>query len=78
MLWGHVPIMTHIHSQPDKWLPISTAPSDTDLEVCVMDNHEIHALVRPCRKNGTGWIDVSTKKYVDIKPTHWRKWTDSR
>jgi hypothetical protein len=70
--------MTHVHSLPAEWLPVSTAPSDADLEVCVMDNHEIHALVRACRKNGTGWIDVSTKKYVDIKPTHWRKWTDSR
>ena len=69
--------MTHVQSPHGEWLPISSAPSDADLEVCVMDNHGIHALVRPCRKNGKGWVDVSTKKYVDIQPTHWRKWNDS-
>jgi hypothetical protein len=78
MLWGDAPILTHIHSLPEQWLPIPIAPSDADLEVCVMDNHGIHALVNPCRKNGTGWIDASTKKYVDIQPTHWRKWTGNR
>jgi hypothetical protein len=74
---GDAPIMTHVHSMPEQWLPISTAPSDADLEVCVVDKHEIHVLVSPCRKDGTGWIDVSTKKYVDIQPTHWRKWTEN-
>jgi hypothetical protein len=47
------------------WLPIASAPSDADLEVCVMDSDGIHALVFPCRKNGTEWVDASTKKYVD-------------
>jgi len=60
------------------WLPISTVPFDADLEVCVMDDHGIHELVSPCRKCGAGWIDVSTKRYVDIQPTHWRKWTDGK
>ena len=41
-----------------------------------MDNHGIHALVFPCRKNGTEWVDASTKKHVDIQPTHWRKWIE--
>jgi hypothetical protein len=76
MLLGDMPIMTHIHSQPDKWLPISTAPSDTDLEVCVMDSHGIHALMNPCGKTETGWVDASTKKRIDIQPTHWRKWIE--
>ena len=67
----------HIYSLPENWLPVSIAPSDADLEVCVIDNHGIHALVSPCRKNQTGWIDPSTKKYVDIQPTHWRKWSDN-
>jgi hypothetical protein len=67
-----------VYSLPDKWLPVSIAPSDTDLEVCVMNNREIHALVFPCRKNGTAWVDVLTKQRIDIHPTHWRKWTEKR
>jgi hypothetical protein len=68
--------MTQNQSLPSDWLPISSTPSDTDLEVCVIDDQGIHALLSPCRKNGIGWVDVATKKYVDIQPTHWRKWTD--
>ena len=63
---------------PDKWLPVSIAPSDADLEVSVMDKRGIHALVFPARKNGTDWVDASTKKRIDIAPTHWRRWTDHR
>jgi hypothetical protein len=40
-------------SSPDKWLPVSIAPSDADLEVSVMDKRGIHALVFPVRKSGT-------------------------
>jgi hypothetical protein len=62
---------------PDKWLPVSIAPSDADLEVSVMDKRVIyHALVFPVRKSGTDWVDASTKKRIDIAPTHWRKWAD--
>jgi hypothetical protein len=70
--------MTLANSRPDQWLPISNAPSDANLEVCVMDSHEIHTLVFPCRRNGNEWIDASTKKRIDIQPTHWRRWTESR
>lgn len=69
--------MTRVLSLPEQWLPISTAPSDADLEVCVMDNLGIHALAQPCRRNGTGWVDTSAKKRIDIQPTHWRTWTDN-
>jgi len=69
--------MTHLDSQIIEWLPVSIAPSDADLEVCVMDYDGIvHALVFPCHHDKTGWADASTKKLVDIQPTHWRKWTD--
>jgi hypothetical protein len=61
---------------PDKWLPVSIAPSDADLEVAVMDKGCIHALVFPVRKRGTDWVDASNKR-IDIVPTHWRKWADS-
>ena len=76
-VWG-VLIMTHIHSLSREWLPVSIAPFDADLEVCVMDFDGIlHALVFPCHKDGTEWVDALTKKYVDIHPTHWRKWTEN-
>jgi len=68
--------MTRVHSLPAEWLPISLAPSDVDLEVCVMDYDGIvHALKFPCKQDKTGWVDASTKKRIDIQPTHWRTWT---
>jgi hypothetical protein len=70
--------MAKIHRLPDKWLPVSIAPSDSDLEVCVIDRHGIHALVFPCRKKGTGWADAATSKWIDIQPTHWRVWREDR
>jgi len=66
--------MVEIRSLRDKWLPVSIAPYSADLELCVMDFSGIHALVFPCRKNGTQWVDASTQKRIDIEPTHWRIW----
>jgi hypothetical protein len=69
--------MSRVHSLSAEWLPVSIAPTDADLEVCVMDYDGIvHSLTSPCRKSGPGWIDTSTKKRIDIQPTHWRKWSD--
>jgi hypothetical protein len=70
--------MPQDQSPPDKWLPVSIAPSDGGLEACVMDKRGSHALVFGVRKSGTDWVDASTKKRIDIQPTHWRKWTDHR
>ena len=70
--------MTSVFSLPDKWLPVAIAPSDADLEVCVMDKQGIHALVFPSRKNGSQWVDAATKARIDIQPTHWRKWSEHR
>jgi hypothetical protein len=70
--------MAQIHSLPEKWLPVSIAPSDGDLEVCVIENGEIYALVFPCCRNGDAWVDASTKKRIDIQPTHWRLWARDR
>jgi len=63
-----------VHPLPTNWLPVSIAPSDTDLEVGVMHLGGVHALVFPVRKSGFGWVDASTKALVDVRPTHWRKW----
>jgi hypothetical protein len=68
--------MAPVHWLPRKWLPISTAPSDSDLEVCVIEKQDVHALAFPCRKNGAEWVDAATKKWIDIQPTHWRLWRE--
>ena len=58
-----------------EWLPASLAPSDQDLEVCVLDYDGIvHALAFPCNKDGTDWVDARSKKRADPQPTHWRMW----
>ena len=70
--------MANIQPLRAEWLPASTAPSDAELEVCVIDYDGIvHSLEFSCGKSGTGWIDTSTKKRIDIQPTHWRKWNES-
>ena len=70
--------MTHVHSLFAEWLPVSIAPSDADLEVCVMDfDGIVHALAFPCHQDKTGWVDASKKKRLDIQPTHWRTWTEN-
>jgi len=69
-LGGHV-----MHSLPVEWLPVSIAPCDGDLEVCVLGYDGIvHALEFPYHKDGAEWVDALNKKQVDIQPTHWRKW----
>jgi hypothetical protein len=66
-----------MHSLPAEWLPVSSAPSGGDLEVCVLDYDGIvHALAIPCHKDGAEWVDALNKKHVYIQPTHWRKWTE--
>lgn len=70
--------MNSVHALPDKWLPIAIAPDGTDLELCVIDQAGVHALVFPCRKRNTAWVDAVTRKRVDIEPTHWRRWNDGK
>jgi hypothetical protein len=67
--------MANVHPLPDKWLPVAIAPPDEDLEVCVLDERGLHALIFPVHKRGSEWVDASTAKRIDIGPTHWRKWT---
>jgi hypothetical protein len=64
--------MGEVHRLSRKWLPISIALSDRDLEVAVIDKHGVHALVFPVRKYGTEWVDAGTQERVEIQPTHWR------
>jgi hypothetical protein len=56
------------------WQPISTVPFDCDVELAVIDDEGPHALVFPCQYTSIGWISADTKKPIDVRPTHWRKW----
>ena len=56
------------------WRPIATAPADVDLELSIYDGGEYHALVFPCRRDGSGWRDVATNRPMPLNPTHWRRW----
>ncbi len=56
------------------WQPIIRAPWERDLELAVIGTDGIHALTFPCRRTFDGWLDARTKKWVDVRPTHWREW----
>jgi len=56
------------------WEPISTAPFDRDLELAVIERGEVHALVFPCRRILSGWVNAETKQRIEVYPTHWREW----
>jgi hypothetical protein len=56
------------------WEPIATAPANAELELCVLDGDEYHALAFPCRREGVGWTDIRLNRMVPIRPTHWRLW----
>jgi hypothetical protein len=36
------------------WQPISSAPFDRDLQLSVIENEEVYALIFPCRRTQTG------------------------
>jgi hypothetical protein len=57
--------VAYVHSLPEKWLPISIAVSDADLEICVTDKFGIHAFVFPIRKNGTEWVFQPLSRLAD-------------
>jgi hypothetical protein len=56
------------------WLPIATAPLHVEVELSVYDRGEYHALVFPCRCNGSGWRDGRANRWMSLQPTHWRGW----
>lgn len=64
-------------SSDDKgdWKPASTAPFVGELELAVIDNDGIHALVFPCRRVLGGWVNVrSGELLAGLIPSHWREW----
>lgn len=56
------------------WEDISKAPFDCDLELAFIDKDGAHALVFPCRRSAYGWVRAETKDWVEVRPSHWRKW----
>jgi len=60
------------------WKPIATAPVDADLELSIYEDGEYHALVFPCRRDGSGWRDMSANRPLPLLLTHWRPWRHSR
>ena len=64
-------------AHPDTvWQPITTAPYERDIELAVIETDEPHALVFPCRRVLGGWINAETSERIEVRPTHWRPWTD--
>ena len=69
--------MTEIHGDECgsyMWHKIANAPFDRDLELAVIDEDGVHAIVFPCRRILGGWVKVQTKRQVELQPTHWRDW----
>jgi hypothetical protein len=58
------------------WWPIDTAPFETDLQLSVIENGEVHSLVFPCRRTEDGWSHGWTQQPVPVRPTHWRSWAE--
>jgi hypothetical protein len=58
------------------WQPIDTAPFGPSLQLSVIEDGEVHALVFPCRRTNSGWLHGLTDNIVPIHPTHWRHWEE--
>jgi hypothetical protein len=56
------------------WRLASSAPFDRDIQLAVIDNLDVHALVFPCKHVVGGWINAETHEVLDARPTHWRDW----
>jgi hypothetical protein len=60
------------------WQPIATAPFDGDLELAVVDQNGVHTLVFPCRRVDHAWIKVQGERLIEVHPTHWRPWAETK
>ncbi len=58
------------------WHPISTAPFNRDLEVCVAGDHGPRHIPFPCRRETDGWINADLGIRVELDPIDWRAWPD--
>jgi hypothetical protein len=60
-----------------EWRPVSAAPFGRDLALAVIDYDGVHALVFPCRRILGGWVRAKSEERIDVRPTHWREWTQA-
>lgn len=57
------------------WHPISTAPSNQNLELRVIDRRRTMRLSFPCRRTNAGiWINADLRTGLRIEPIAWRRW----
>jgi hypothetical protein len=66
--------MSDTHPLPLRWLPISIAPEDCDLQLGVIDKGGVRSWEFPCRKRQAVWFNVWANEPMLIYPTHWRVW----
>jgi hypothetical protein len=56
----------------------SEVPSDREVRLAVINaDGAVHALVFPCRRSASGWIDSRSGRLVEVFPTHWQDWSES-
>ena len=61
------------------WHPMSTAPSNHDLELAVLDGASAVILPFPCRRTNTGeWINTDLQTAIQIQPMKWRPWQKAK
>jgi len=54
---------------------LETVPKNRDVLLAVLDHEGFHALEFPCRRRDDGlWIDITTGRSIEVRPTHWREW----
>jgi hypothetical protein len=69
------PFQFFIRGRLSRWRPISTAPSNQELEVRILEDGKVSTLEFPCvRTNDGSWLDVDLGSAVKIEPTQWRHW----
>src|SRR5262245_1324404 len=54
------------------WQPISSAPFNRDLELAVISDDGVRALVYPSRRILGGSVKSESKARINVQPTHWR------
>jgi hypothetical protein len=57
-----------------EWCEIRRVQTERDLEVAVIDTTGTHPVAFPCRYREGIWINATTRKQIEINPTHWREW----
>lgn len=56
------------------WQEIDAAPFAEDIELAVIDDDGVHAIIFPCQRSDMGWVNAKSGNVVDVHPTHWRFW----